>query len=207
MSGTLDFLSPSLARDEGGFHPVARSAAERLFRAADATFEERDGRHVAVRVPGEAQHAARVGIADLSHLAALDVRPAPAADLEGAGVTTYRLSPRRALVLYPHAARAAVGAQLGHDALVVDVSGAYTVLAFTGPEARALLSRLTHLHHFPFGGEIAHVTGHVLPAEAGYRIVIAQEHGHYVAEVALDCAAALGGGLVGVDALPAGERS
>ena len=30
-------------RDEGGFHPVARSAAERLFRAADATFEERGG--------------------------------------------------------------------------------------------------------------------------------------------------------------------
>ena len=202
----LDFLSPSLARDEGGFHPLARSAAERLFRAADATFEERDGWRVAVRVPGEADHAARVGIADLSHLAVLDVRPAPAADLEGAGVTTYRLSPRRALVLSPPAARAAVGEQRTGGALVVDVTGAYTVLAFTGPDARALLSRLTHLHHFPCGGEIAHVTGHVLPAGAGYRLVVAQEHGHYVAEVALDCATALGGGLVGVDALPVGER-
>ena len=73
------------------------------------------------------------------------------------------------------------------------------------PADRFVIARLTHLHHFPSGGEIAHVTGHVLPAGAGYRIVVAQEYGHYVAEVALDCAAALGGGLVGVDALPGEE--
>ena len=207
MSLPLDFLSPALARDEAGFHPVARSAAERLFRAARATFEERDGWLVAARVPDEAQHAATVGIADLSHLGKLDVRPAPAADLEGDGVTTYRLSPRRALVLYPHRARAAVGEQVADTRLVVDATAAYTVLALTGPDARALVGRLTHLHHFPSGGEIAHVTGHVLPAGAGYRILVAQELGHYVAEVALDCAAALGGGLVGVDALPPGETA
>lgn len=206
MTGLLDFLSPSLARDEGGLHPVARSAAERLFRAAGATFEERDGWLVCTAVPGEADRLARVGIADLSHLGTLDVRPAPAADLEGDGVMTYRLSPRRALVFHPHAARAQVGAQLGDAALVTDATAAYTVLALTGPDARALLARLTHLHHFPSGGEIAHVTGHVLPAGAGYRVVVAQELGHYVAEVALDCATALGGGLVGVDALPAEER-
>lgn len=203
---TLDFLSPSLARDEQGFHPVARSAAERLFRAADATFEERDGWLVAAHVPGEADNAARVGVADVSHLGKLDVRPAPAAGLQGDGVTTYRLSPRRALVLHPPAARATVGEQVAGGELVLDVTGAYTVLALTGPDARALLSRLTHLHRFPSGGEIAHVTGHVLPAGTGYRVVVAQELGHYVAEVALDCARALGGGLVGVDALPVEER-
>ena len=205
MSGVLDFLSPSLARDEGGFHPVARSAAERLFRAADATFEERGGWLVPTRVPGEAEHLARVGIADLSHLGTLDVRPAPPADLEGDGVTTYRLSPRRALVVYPQSARAAVGEQVAGDALVTDTTAAYTVLGLTGPEARALVSRLTYLHHFPAGGEVAHVTAHVLPAGAGYRVVVAQELGHYVAEVALDCASALGGGLVGVDSLPREE--
>ena len=205
MTGTLDFLSPSLARDEGGFHPVARSAADRLFRAADATFEERDGWLVPTRVPGEREHVARVGIADLSHLGTLDVRPAPPADLEGSGVTTYRLSPRRALVLYPQSARAGVGEQVAADALVIDMTAAYTVLALTGPEARALVARLTHLHHFPSGGEVAHVTAHVLPAGAGYRVVVAQELGHYVAEVALDCATALGGGLAGVDALPREE--
>ena len=163
MSGVLDFLSPSLARDEGGFHPVARSAAERLFRAADATFEERDGWLVPTAVPGEADHLSRVGIADLSHLGKLDVRPAPPADLEGDGVTTYRLSPRRALVLYPQTARAAVGEQAaGRRARHrrdrrVHGAGAH------GPDARALLARLTHLHHFPCGGEVAHVTAHVLP--------------------------------------------
>jgi glycine cleavage system aminomethyltransferase T len=205
MSSALDFLSPSLARDEGGFHPVARSAAERLFRAADATFEERDGWLVPTRVPGEAEHLARVGISDLSHLGALDVRPAPPADLEGDGVTTYRLSPKRALVVYPQSARTAVGEQVAGDALVVDMTAAFTVLGLTGPDARALVSRLTHLHRFPAGGEVAHVTAHVLPAGAGYRVVVAQELGYYLAEVALDCATALGGGLVGVDALPREE--
>ena len=207
MTGVLAFLSPSLARDADGFHPVARSAAERLFRAAEATFAERDGWLVATAVPGEDEHGERVGIADLSHLGTLDLRPAPAADVQGAGVTTYRLSPRRALVLYPHAARSSVGEQVAEGGLVIDVTGAFTVLALTGPEARALVARLTHLHHFPSGGEVAHVTGHVLPAGAGYRILVAQEHGHYVAEVALDCARALGGGLVGVDALPPEEQA
>ena len=207
MTGVLAFLSPSLARDADGFHPVARSAAERIFRADEATFAERDGWLVATAVPEEDEHRAGVGIADLSHLGTLDLRPAPTADVHGSGVTTYRLSPRRALVLYPQAARSAVGVQVAGVGLVVDVTGAFTVLALTGPEARALVSRLTHLHHFPSGGEIAHVTGHVLPAGAGCRILVSQEHGHYVAEVALDCARALGGGLVGVDALPPEERA
>ena len=80
------------------------------------------------------------------------------------------------------------------------------MLAVTGPQARSLVARLTHLHHFPSGGEVAHVTAHVLPAGNGFRILVAQELGHYLAEVALDRARALGGGLVGVDALPEGER-
>jgi glycine cleavage system aminomethyltransferase T len=201
---TLDFLSPSLARDGGGFHPVARSAAGHLFTAADAVFEERDGWLVPTTVPGEADRLARVGIADLSHLGKLDVRPAPA-DVEGA--TTYRLSPRRALVLFPQRAREAVENGLPDGALVVDVSAAYTVLGITGPDARAVLARLTHLHDFPSGGEVAHVTAHVLPRGTGYRIVVAQELGYYLAEVALDCAKARGGGLVGVDALPVAEAA
>ena len=203
MTGALDFLSPSLARPERGFRPVSRSVLERLYRAAGATFEERDGRLVPTAVPDEAERLARVGLADLSHLCTLDVRPAPPA-LDGA--TTYRLSPRRALVLVSPPRRAAVEARLGDAALVVDASGAYTVLGVSGPEARALLARLTHLHEFPSGGEVAHVTAHVLPAGAGYRIVVAQELGRYLAEVALECAEALGGGLVGLDALPSEER-
>jgi sarcosine oxidase gamma subunit len=206
VSGVLEFLAPSGARDEGGFHPVARSAAERLFRAAEATFAERDGWLVPVAVPGEADHLSRVGIADLSHLRKLELRPAPPADLELDGVTTYRLSPRRALVLYPQAVAAQVEESAAGAELVVDASAAYTVLALSGRDARALLARLTHLHRFPSGGEVAHVAAHVLPAGGGFRILVAQELGHYVGEVALDCAEALGGGLVGVDALPAEEQ-
>ena len=48
---------------------------------------------------------------------------------------------------------------------------------------------------------------HRMLNSAGFRILVAQEHGHYVAEVALDCARSLGGGLVGVDALPPEERA
>jgi len=206
VSGVLEFLSPSGARDEGGFHPVARSAAERLFRAAQAIFAERDGWLVPVAVPGEADHLSRVGIADLSHLGKLELRPAPPADLELDGVTTYRLSPRRALVLYPQAVAAQVEESAAGADLVLDATAAHTVLALTGHDARALLARLTHLHRFPSSGEVAHVTAHVLPAGGGYRILVAQELGHYVGEVALDCAEALGGGLVGVDALAGGER-
>ena len=55
-------------------------------REAGATFEERDGWLVPVFVPGEAEHLAAVGIADLSHLTKLEVRPAP--DPAGAGVVT-----------------------------------------------------------------------------------------------------------------------
>ena len=198
----LDFLSPSLARAEDGLRPVARSAAERLYAAAEATFEERDGWRVAVSVPGEFDVLPAVGIADLSHLGTLDVSPAPS---EVAGAFTYRLSPRRALVFFPGSSRSTVTTALG-DAQVLDMTAAYTMLAISGPEARTLIARLTHLHRFPSGGEVAHVTAHVLPAGKGFRIVVAQELGHYLAEVALDCARALGGGLVGVDALPEDER-
>ena len=201
MSGALDFLSPGLAHDDNGFHPVARSPLERLYRAAGATFEERDRWLVATAVPREADRLRHVGIADLSHLGKLDVRPAPP---DVAGTTTYRLSPRRALVLFPTEARARVENGLPP---AVDVTAAYAVLGVTGPEARALLGRLTHLHDFPCGGEVAHVTAHVLPSGDGYRLVVAQELGLYLAEVALDTAEALGGGLVGVDVLPAEERA
>jgi len=57
------------------------------------------------------------------------------------------------------------------------------------------------MHHFPAGGEIAHVQGHVLEHAGGYWIVCAQEYGQYVWEVAVDRASALGGGAIGVDAL------
>jgi hypothetical protein len=46
----------------------------------------------------------------------------------------------------------------------------------------------------------------VLRCDGGYRVLCAQELGQYVWEVAVDRATALGGGAIGVDALPAGAR-
>jgi hypothetical protein len=205
MSGLLDFVSPSLAREQQGFRPVARSAAEHLFRRAAATFVERDGWRIAVAVPGEAVALRSVGVADLSHLGKLEVRPA--CELHAPdGVTTYRISARRAFLLFAEPLREAVLRSLAGVSLALDVTGAYTVLAVSGVDARTLIGRLTHLHRFPSGGEVARVTAHVLPVGDGFRIVVAQDLGHYMAEVALDCARALGGGLVGVDALPEDER-
>ncbi len=198
----LAFLSVAAA----GAGAVARSALDRAQRDLGATFEERDGWLVAVSIPGEEEHAA-VGIADVSYLTKLEVRPAdpPGAWLEpGTGTLVwYAISPRRALVLCAPALGDSLRAQVG-DRFSLDVTGAWSVIAIAGPEAQTVLRRLTHLHRFPSGGEIAHVQGHVLERDGGYWVVCPQEYGHHVWEVAVDRAAALGGGPVGVDALPGG---
>ena len=204
---SLDFLSPSLALDTGSFHPVARSSLERRFRDAGATFEERAGWLVPVSVPGEAEHLAVAGVADVSHLGKLEVRTRMTAGepvtLTGSdSAVVYRISARRTLVLCPTAETATLHARLAAEhPLVLDVTAQHGVIALVGPAADTLLRRLTHLHRFPSGGEVAHVTAHVLQRPGGYWIVFPQEYGHYLYEVAADCAAALGGGPVGADAL------
>jgi glycine cleavage system aminomethyltransferase T len=195
----LEFLSVGAAGDQGAFHPVAKSSLERRLRDAGATFEERDGWLVPVSLPGEAERLANVGIADLSHLTKYEVRPA-GEPVEGDGIVWYRISPRRALVLCAPALAESVRDQLS-DRFVLDVTGALSIVAIVGPEAGTVLRRLTHIHHFPSGGEVAHVTAHVLQRGGGYWLVFAQELGHYMSEVAVDRAEALGGGLVGIDAL------
>lgn len=197
----LEFLRVDAAADQEAFHPVAKSSLERRCRDAGAAFEERDGWLVPVSVPGETERLANIGVADLSHLAKLELRPA-GDPIEGEGIVWYRISQRRALVLCAPALAAKVREQAS-DRFVLDVTGALSIMAIVGPEADTVLRRLTHIHHFPSGGEVAHVTAHVLQRGGGYWLVFAQELGHYLSEVALDRAAALGGGLVGVDALGA----
>jgi glycine cleavage system aminomethyltransferase T len=191
----LEFLSVGAAT--GG--ALARSSMERAQREAGARFEERDGWLVPVAILGEEEHTA-ARIADLSHLTKLETRPAvePPA---GTDAVHYRISPRRSLVLCEPRQAETVRAQLS-GRLVLDVTGALGILAISGPEAETVMRRLTHLHRFPCGGEVAHVTAHVLaPSPQTYWIVFPQEYGHYLWEVAVDRATPLGGGAVGVDAL------
>lgn len=201
----LEFLEVTAARDHGAIHPVARSAMERGQIVAGATFEERDGWLVPVSIPGEAERLDVVGIGDLSHLAKFEVRPA-GDPIDADGVLTHRLSPRRALMLC-EPAQAAIVRQRLTGRLVLDLTGALAVLAVAGPKADTVIRRLTHLHHFPASGEVAHVNAHVLVHRGAYLIVAPQEVGHYLWEVAVDRAAALGGGPVGVDALTRGAAS
>lgn len=197
----LEFLRVDAAADHGAFHPVAKSSLERRFRDAGAAFEERDGWLVPVSVPGEDERIANVGVGDISHLAKLELRPA-GDPIEGEGIVWYRISQRRALVLCAPPLAAEVREQAS-DRLVLDVTGALSIIAIVGPEAGTVLRRLTHIHHFPSGGEVAHVTAHVLERGGGYWLLFAQELGHYMSEVVLDRAEALGGGLVGIDVLGA----
>ena len=196
---SLPFLSVDAATDHGDVHPVAKSAIERAQRDLGATFEERYGWLVPVSIPGEKEHLAAVGIADVSHLTKIELRPA-GVPIEGEDVIWYEISPRRALVLCPPSLGASVRGQVG-DRFSLDVTGAYSVIAIVGPEAETVLRRLTHIHHFPSGGEIAHIQGHVLEQGGAYWMICPQELGHYVWDVAVDRASALGGGPIGVDAL------
>jgi glycine cleavage system aminomethyltransferase T len=199
----LPFLSVDAAADHGAIHPVAVSAIERAQRDLGATFEERNGWLVPVSIPGEENHAA-VGIADVSHQTKIELRPA-GAPIAGEGITWYAISPRRALVLCPPDRGDSVREQIG-DRFALDVTGAHAVIAIVGPQADTVLRRMTHIDHFPSGGEIAHVQAHVLRSEGGYWVICAQELGQFVWEVAVDRASALGGGPIGVDALPSGAR-
>jgi glycine cleavage system aminomethyltransferase T len=181
---------------------------------AGARFEERDGWSIPVSIPGEAERLASVGIADLSHLGKLEVRRAaedgrdqtPKGSDVGLGAgdaIVYAISPRRTLVLCPTAATTALHERLsaGHE-LVLDVSAALGVLVLAGPDAATVLRRLTHLHHFPSSGEVAHVNAvHVLERSGAYWLVFPQEYGDYLWEVAVDRAEPLGGGPVGADAV------
>lgn len=191
----LDFLSVSTA--EGA---VGRSSMDRRQRDAGATFEQRDDWLVPVSIPGESEALAEVGVADLSHLAIFEVRPSSPA-VSGDDVIWYRISDRRSLVLCPPSHAASVRADLG-DRFVLDLSGALSVLALAGPERHTVLRRLTHIHHLPASGEVAHVTNaHVLEVGEMIWIVFPQEFGHFLWQVAVNRASSLGGGPVGVDAL------
>jgi glycine cleavage system aminomethyltransferase T len=201
---SLDFLSPDRARSDLGFAPVARSSMERRQRDAGATFEERDGWLVPVSLPHEQEHVRHAGIVDLSHLSKAEVSGYVPAPVVGETVR-HAITRDRAIVLSPIGQGAAVRARLAEaGARVLDATAALAALAVVGPDATAVMRRLTHLHSFPASGDVSHVTAHVTPYLGGYLILFPQEYGHYLWEVAVDAAEQLGGGPAGVDAI---ERS
>ena len=199
----LGFVSPAGAADAKGFHPVNRSSMDRRQREAGATFEERDGWLVPVAIPGEADRVAIAGVADLSHVRVTEVRPSDPV-LQGEGVVWYRLSDRRSLVFSDAAGAEALSRRMPAIASPSTSRVRSAIIAVCGEEADTIVRRLTHLHHFPASGEVAHINAHVLKPGDAYWIVFAQEFGHYLWDVVVDRAAALGGGPIGVDALPKG---
>jgi len=204
---SLDFISPDRAKADLGFSPVLRSSMERHQREHGATFEERDGWLVPVAFPDEATRLARVGLVDLSHLGKLEVRGDGPPEESKDVLVWYRIRPDLSLVLCAFRDTFLLRSTLARRfELVLDETGARGILALTGPEARSVLRRLTHLHEFPSSGPLGHVGVHVLERDGAYWIVFPQEYGHYLWEIAMDAAEQLGGGPVGVDAL-AGGRS
>lgn len=201
-TGPLDFVSPDRARTDLGFRPVLKSSMERRQRDAGATFAERDGWLVPVSLPGEADRLKAAGVADLSHLAKFEVRGA-GEPVSGDTVVWYEIRPGRAIALCPYAQSEWLRDRLERAfPFVLDQTAALAILAVVGPQAPVVMRRLTHLHELPASGDVSHVASHVLERDGAFWIVFPQEYGHYLWEVAVDAAEPLGGGPVGVDAIP-----
>lgn len=161
---SLDFLSPDLAAPEA----VWRSPLERALAHAPE------------------------GLEDVSRTALFEVL----GDLDGLdadGAEVVRLTPERALVLCPFEEAGRLRTRLaGAGRLVVDVSAGWAGLRIRG---EAVLRRLTDLDldSLPAAGALAHVQALVLRDDAEtFRVFVAQEYGHYVAEVAADAARGVG---------------
>jgi glycine cleavage system aminomethyltransferase T len=200
---TLSFLDPSARPGAGRFVPVARSPMEAKAIAAGATIERRDGWNVAASFDGP-DHSAVVGFADVSFLRKTELQ----AELGGTMGTAVRtggawrcpLTPTRALV---------VGGD--SDASGIDVTGAFCALTIVGPQARETIARFCALdlrpQVTPVGGlrpgSVARTPGLVLcEAEDRYLLLAGSAHGEYLWTVVADAAGHLGGGPIGVDALP-----
>ena len=128
------------------------------------------------------------GVEDLSRTAVFEVR----GDLEGLEGEVVRLTPERALVLCPFEEAGRVRTRLtGAGRAVVDVSAGWAGLRVRG---ETLMRRLTDLDldALPALGPLAHVRALVICDEdSSFRVYVAQEYGHSVAESVIDAAEGL----------------
>lgn len=199
---SLGFLSPDGAATTGGFSPVASSSMERIQRDHGARFEERHGWRVPVSFPGESERLAVAGLVDLSHLGKLEVRGEGHSQEGGDVLVWYRCRPDLSVVVTKPGTAAGMQPALAQQfGLVLDQTGAWGALGIVGPQAPAVMRRITHLHEFPASGPVSHIAAHVVERTGGYWIIFPQEYGHSLWEIAADAAEPLGGGPVGVDAV------
>jgi heterotetrameric sarcosine oxidase gamma subunit len=215
----LAFLSP-------GPGAVAKSPMEPGAAASGATFEERNGWKVAVSFPNE--DFSVVGFADLSHLGKIEVQGDVAAvtgrhlelgrALRADGAWWCPYSPTRAVVLCPPADTAALrdhltasAADANGNSSVIDITAAQGAMTILGPFAREVFARFTAIDLRPEvtpvhgwrPGSVARTGGAILcEAPDRYLMLFGAAFGQYMWTTVADAAEHLGGGPVGVDALP-----
>jgi hypothetical protein len=180
-----------------------RSAVEHRLRAAGARFEPRGPWLVAAAVPGEAERLERLAFADASHLGKLEVRgstrPADGPDRE-----VLQVAPGRWIVICAWEARTEAAAELGAgEALVLDMSGAWSLLVLAGAERERLLRRLGPIVELPGGGPLAGVPGRAFRRSELVWVMVPVEYAQHLWDVCSDLASPLGGGPAGLDAVAA----
>jgi hypothetical protein len=108
-----------------------------------------------------------------------------------AGERLVRLSPRRGLLLTSEDPADRVGQLRAGGLLAYDATGALAGIALTGERAMRRLTDLD-LDALPAAGPFANVPAVILrDGEERFRVYVAQELGHYVAEAVLDALAGL----------------
>jgi len=205
MGTPLDypFLSTAPADGEvGPFEPVMRSSLAHRHRALGARLELRDGWLLPAAYPDEASRL-DAGVTDVSHVGKLEVF-AEAQPQDEAIQESLAVGPGHWVVLCRYADMSALACRLAAD-LVVDRTSAWCALLFSGPVRETLLRRVSHIETVPGRGPFGKVPATILGRETGYWLLFPQEFAQYGWDLAVDAAAPLGGGPVGVDAVAADD--
>jgi heterotetrameric sarcosine oxidase gamma subunit len=220
---SLAFLSPVAGETAAPRSPLADAAI-----ASGARLELREGWQLPVSFGDPAAEAAAcretVGFAELSHLTKLELQGAGAADPFESGVArradgAWRcpVAPGLGLSICEPGRGDAMRASLDGDGVrICDLSGALAALAVVGPLAREVFARFCALDlresKLPVGGfrpgSVARTPGYVLrEGDERFLMIFGSAYGAYVWEVVSDAAGRLGGGPVGLDALPPIEET
>lgn len=155
---TLAFLSPSRCEQEARASPLRRALA-----GADPEV-----------------------VADLSATGKVELRGDLDLVQRGPADELVRHSPRRGLLLTTDDPVDAVARIRADGVLAYDVSGALAGLAVTGARVMRRLTDL-ELEQMPAAGPFAHVPAVIVRDEGErFRVYVAQELAHYVAEAVLD---------------------